>query len=118
MDATHEKSCFARMVELGVSAVCRDILRGDGKSKNYQTTLTSETYLSWLQENKAAICRTLAGIDKVQIITKQTSFKKSDKSSAVGFVQVQRDERMMETEYVKEKGKSLLEVKEDAEAES
>ena len=85
LDATPiEKSCFARMVELwrerpfvgGKSAVGY----GEIKIDYPKLTLTSETYLNWLQENKEGITRTLAGIDKVQApVTKQTAFKKKDK---------------------------------------
>lgn len=70
MDTTPlEKSCFARMVELwrerpfvgGKSAV------GYGEVKlDYPTlTLTSEFYLNWLQENKAAVTQLLSKLDTV-----------------------------------------------------
>jgi CRISPR/Cas system CSM-associated protein Csm3 (group 7 of RAMP superfamily) len=85
LDATPiEKSCFARMVELwrerpyvgGKSAVGY----GEIKIDYPKLTLTSETYLDWLQENKVDIVRALAGIDVVpKAVTKQTAFKKKDK---------------------------------------
>ena len=71
MDTTPiEKSCFARMIELwrerpfvgGKSAVGY----GEIKLDYPQLTLTSETYLSWLKENKDAVCKVLESIDTTQ----------------------------------------------------
>ena len=64
-----EKSCFARMVELwrerpfvgGKSAVGY----GEIKIDYPKLTLTSETYLTWLQENKAEIVKVLEKLDTV-----------------------------------------------------
>jgi CRISPR/Cas system CSM-associated protein Csm3 (group 7 of RAMP superfamily) len=70
LDATPiEKSCFARMVELwrerpfvgGKSAVGY----GEIKIDYPKLTLTSETYLTWLQENKAEIVKVLEKLDTV-----------------------------------------------------
>lgn len=70
MDTTAiEKSCFARMVELwrerpfvgGKSAVGYGEIKIDYPKLN----LTSELYLTWLQENKEQIYKVLEGIDTV-----------------------------------------------------
>jgi len=63
-----EKSCFARMIELwkerpfvgGKSAVGY----GELKIEYPKMSWTGENYLVWLSENKEAVCKTLAGIEK------------------------------------------------------
>lgn len=72
MDCTQiEKSCFARMIELwrerpfvgGKSAV------GYGEIKMHypKLTLTSESYLTWLHENKVEITKLLEKLDTVSV---------------------------------------------------
>lgn len=76
-----EKSCFARMVELwrerpfvgGKSAVGY----GEVKLDYPKLTLTSETYLAWLQENKADIVKVLQKLDVVPQIPKKPSKQKA-----------------------------------------
>lgn len=78
LDATPiEKSCFARMVELwrerpfvgGKSAVGYGEINIDYPKLD----LTSETYLNWLQENKADVVKLLAKLDVVPQAPKKPS---------------------------------------------